>query len=210
MRSHYIIGARGCGRETYNLYLSCKSQLGDVECVGFLDDKKDALDGFKGYPPVISSVEDYQPQINDVFVCALGEPKWVKYYTNIIESRGGKFISLVSPFACILKNVIIGDGCVISRWTHISCDVTLGRHCYIGIFSTIGHDVIVGDCCHLGAYSFIGGNTLLEDEVTAHPRVNILPAKKIEKNAVLGAGSVVIRNVKQGKTVFGNPAKIIN
>ena len=79
MRNLYIIGARGFGREIFSLYLACKSSLKDVECKGFLDDKTDALDGFNGYPPIISPVEDYIPKENDVFICALGDPKWVKH-----------------------------------------------------------------------------------------------------------------------------------
>lgn len=210
MRYLYIIGARGCGREVYNFYLECKGSLQDVECVGFLDDKMDALDGFEGYPPIISSVETYQPQENDVFICALGDPKWVRHYTRIIEEKGGKFISLISPGASIGSNTKIGDGSIIPGWTVISCDVSIGRHVNIGVFSDIGHDAVIEDCCHLGSYTFLGGGVQVKECVTIHPRVNVIPHKIIGKNAVLGAGSIVLRNVKPGSTVFGNPAKQID
>ncbi len=209
MRHLLIIGARGCGREVYSLFTECQRHLEDVECVGFLDDKIDALKGFEGYPPVISSVEDYQPNINDVFICALGDPRWIKYYTQIIENRGGKFISLISPYAHIGKNSIIGLGCIISKWSIISADVTIGNHVYIGVFSDLGHDVTVGDYCHIGPYTFFGGNVELGDCVTSHPRVNVLPNKKIGNNAILGAASVVIKNVSENTTVFGVPARKI-
>lgn len=210
MKNLYIIGARGFGREVYNLFLECKNSLQDVDCKGFLDNNSSALDGFDNYPPIISSVEDYILQPDDVFICALGDPKWIKYYTEIIEKKGGKFISLISPGAYVSKNVIIGDGCIVAGWTCISCDITIGKHCSIGVFSNLGHDVVVGDCCHLGSYTFIGGHVNIGDRVTIHPRVNVIPNKKIESDSILGAGSVVIRNVKRGITVFGNPARIIN
>lgn len=209
MRNLYIIGARGCGRETYGLFKKCKSTLKDVECIGFLDDKKDALDGFEGYPPVISSVEDYIPRENDVFLCALGDPKWVKHYTSIIESKGGKFISLISPSASIGQNTSIGDGCIINHYAIISSDVKIGNHVYVGVFCNYGHDAIIGDCSHIGAYTFLGGGAHIEDCVTLHPRVNILPHKTVKENAIVGASSVVIRNVAAGTTVFGIPAKRI-
>lgn len=210
MRNLYIIGARGCGRETYNLFLDCKNDLKDVECVGFLDDKSDALDGFTGYPPVVSSVEEYSPKENDVFICALGDPKWVQFYTSIIKKKNGIFISLISPDAYIGSNTRIGKGCHIARWSIISCDVSIGDNCYIGAFSDIGHDVRIKENSHLGAYTFVGGYSEIEENVTIHPRVNILPGKKIGSDSVIGAGSVVIRNVKQDTTVFGNPAKVIS
>jgi acetyltransferase-like isoleucine patch superfamily enzyme len=38
----------------------------------------------------------------------------------------------------------------------------------------------------------------------------ILPRVKIGKNSVVGAGSIVTKNVPPGLTVVGNPAKLIN
>ncbi len=212
MRKLYIIGARGCGREIYDFFINCKNtlkskSLQDVECAGFLDDKADALAGFNGYPPVISSVEAFEPGENDVFICALGDPVWVKHYTGIIERKGGRFISIICPGASIGRNTVIGDGCIVPGWTVISTDVKIGRHVYIGVFCDLGHDVEIGDCCHIGAYTFLGGGVKLGNCVTAHPRVNVLPHKTIGDNAILGAASVVIRNVSAGVTVFGLPAK---
>lgn len=209
MRHLYIIGARGFGRETYGLYKECKSSLKDVECIGFLDDNKNALDGFTGYPPIISSVEDYIPSDNDVFICALGEPKWVKHYTEIIRKKGGQFISLVSPYANIGSGTTIGIGCHIPGWTSISCDAKIGNHASIGIFCDFGHDVTIGDYSHIGSHTFLGGGVQIGECVTAHPRVSVLPHKKIGDNAILGAGSVVIKSVAPDTSVFGVPAKKI-
>lgn len=210
MKKLYIIGARGFGRETYGLYKECKSTLKDVECVGFLDDKKDALDDFSGYPPIVSSVEDFIPSEDDRFICALGDPKWVKHYTDIISKKGGKFLSLISPNAFIGSGTVIGDGCHIPGWTCISCDIKIGNHVSVDVFCDFGHDVTIGDCCHIGAYTFLGGGVQMGECVTAHPRVNVLPHKKIGDNAVLGAASVVIKSVAPNTTVFGVPAKRIN
>lgn len=209
MKKLYIIGARGFGREIYNFFLECKPKYPDVECIGFLDDNEHALDGFDNYPPIIGSVENFIPSENDRFICALGDPKWVKHYTEIIEEKGGIFMSLISPGACIKPNTKIGDGCIISGWTAISCDIVLGKHVYVGVFSDFGHDVVIGNCCHIGPYTFLGGGVRIGNCVTCHPRVNILPHKKIGDGAILGAASVVIKNVKAETTVFGVPAKRI-
>lgn len=209
MNNLYIIGARGCGREVYNFFKECQSHMQDFECVGFLDDYKSALDEFKGYPPIVSSVEEYEPKANDRFICALGDPKWVKHYTSIIENKGGIFISLISQGASIGKNTIIGDGCIIPGWTVISSDIIIGRHVYLGVFSDIGHDAVIENCCHLGAYTFLGGGVHVEECSTLHPRASVVPHKKIGAGAVVGAGSVVVKNVQANTTVFGIPAKRI-
>lgn len=209
MKKLYIIGARGMGREIYGLFEECRPVLGDVECVGFLDDKADALGGFEGYPPVVGTVERFVPDPDDVFVCALGDPRWQRYYSGIMERKGGKFISLISPNAVFGRNISIGAGSMVSGGCFISSDVTIGEHCCVGIFSVIGHDVRIGTCCHLGAYTFLGGRSVIKDRVTIHPRVTVIPDRVIGDDAVLGVGSVVIRNVRPATTVFGNPARKI-
>lgn len=209
MKNLYIIGARGFGREVFNLFLECKKIHSSVECIGFLDDKKDALDGYTGYPPIISSVEDFEPKETDVFVCALGDVKFKRKYVEMITNKGGKFISLIHPDAQVGLNTTIGEGCIIKNACSISCDIKIGKFVTIMGYSVLGHDCVVKDWCHLGAYSFLGGFSQLGESVTLHPGVRLLPYKQVGNNAIVGAGSVVIRNIKEGFSVFGVPAKKI-
>lgn len=67
MKNLLIVGARGFGREVYDMVKDCQGYGRDFMVKGFLDDKKDALDGFDGYPPIISSLEDYLFSDEDVF-----------------------------------------------------------------------------------------------------------------------------------------------
>lgn len=209
MRHLYIIGARGFGREVYNLFLKCEPSLGDITCIGFLDDKVDVLDQYEGYPPIVSSVESYQPKPNDVFVCALGDVRYKKKYVEIIKSKGGKFISLIHPDVEIGMNTAIGEGCIVRTQASISCDITIGDFVTIMGYSVLGHDCKVNNWSHLGAHSFLGGYSEVGELATLHPGVRLLPHKKVGNNAIVGAGSVVLRNVKDGTTVFGIPAKKI-
>ena len=108
MKHLLIIGARGFGREIYNSATESIGYGTEFDIKGFLDDKADALDGFDGYPPIISSVEAYEPLHGDVFVCALGDVKYKIKYAQIILEKGGEFITLIHNSAYISKNVKIG------------------------------------------------------------------------------------------------------
>jgi sugar O-acyltransferase (sialic acid O-acetyltransferase NeuD family) len=204
-----IIGSRGYGREVYNWVMDCVSAGLELTVEGFLDDNADALSGFENYPPIISSVEDYTPQEGDVFLCALGDVKYRKLYADMISAKGGRFISIVHPTASLSQNVTIGKGCVIGRFCAISCDVKIGDFVTISAHSVLGHDVCVGNYCTIGALSMLAGGVIVEDGVTLHPKVDIIPHKRIGQNSVVGTGSVVLRNVKPDTTVFGVPAKHI-
>ena len=57
--------------------------------------------------------------------------------------------------------------------------------------------------------SFVGGFVKIGNFVTVHTGAKVLPRLKVGDNSVIGAGSVVTKNVPEGCTVFGNPAKVI-
>lgn len=209
MKHLLIIGARGWGREIYNLLPDCIGYLTEFDVKGFLDDKSDALEGFSGYPSIIDSVENYLPQKDDVFICALGDVNWKKHYAEIILSKGGEFITLMHKSVIVNRNTEIGYGCIITKDVNISCDIKIGNFVTFQPLSTLGHDVVVGDYCHIGWGGFMGGYTSLGDLVTVHPGAIILPHVKVGDKSTIGAGSVVIKKVKEGETVFGNPAKKI-
>lgn len=210
MRQLLIIGARGFGREIFNMLPDCLGYGKDFIVKGFLDDKVDALDGHPGFSPIIDSVEQYIIQPDDVFICALGDVRWKKYYVELILSKGGEFINLIHKNSTIRINTKIGVGCIISDNVLLSCDVSIGNFVTFLSFSIIGHDVVVGDYCHLASFTFLGGGAMLGNLSTVHPGARVLPHIKVGGGSTIGAGSVVIRNVKDSVTVFGNPAKILD
>lgn len=210
MKNLYIIGARGFGREVFNLFEDCRTSYPDIVCRGFLDDKTDALDGLAGYPPIISSVEDYIPGNNDVFVCALGDVKGKRKYVEIISSKGGKFLTIKHPTAHISANTEIGIGCIICAYAQISCDITIGNFNTFQPFVAVGHDTIIGDYCHFNTYAFMGGYAKIGDNVTLHTGAVVHPHVSVGNDSIVGAGSVVIRKVPSNVTVYGNPAVKLN
>lgn len=207
MKNLLIIGARGWGREIYNMLPDCIGFGTEYVVKGFLDDKSDALDGMPGYPPIIGTVEEYVPQKNDVFVCALGDAHWKRYYAEIILKKKGEFINIIHKTASIQRNTVLGVGCIITDRVGISCDITIGDFVTFQSYSIVGHDARIGNYCHLGVRSFMGGYSVLGDVTTIQTNSIILPHVKVGNDCVVGAGAVVIKKVKDGDTVYGNPAK---
>lgn len=207
MKNLLIIGARGWGREVFGMLPDCQGYGTEFVVKGFLDDKVDALENYEGYPPIIDSVEHYEPQANDVFICALGEPKWRKHYANIILGKRGEFINIIHEKASIGKNTSIGIGCILSKDVSVSCDVSIGSFVTLQRLSTIGHDVIIGDYCNIGAMAAICGFASVGEISNVYPGAVILPHVPVGKMSIVGAGSVVVRRVNDDTTVFGNPAK---
>ena len=207
MKNLIIIGARGFGREVYDLATQCSGFNIEYVIKGFLEDKADALDGFENYPAIISSVEDYKIQEDDVFVCALGTVKWKKYYAELIMAKGGSFINLIHPSTKLNTNAVVGTGLLVFMYANISNDCIIEDFVTIQGYVGLGHDTKIRKWVHVSSYSFTGGFVVLEEESTLNTRATVLPHVIVRKGATVGAASLVIRNVKENTTVFGVPAK---
>lgn len=211
MKNLIIVGARGWGREVYASVMTTKEYIeGEVSVKGFLDSKLDAFEGLNGhYPPILGAVEDYEIQDNDIFFVALGDSKWRKYYAEIIESKGGVFHTIICPDCIINSTAKIGEGSFISSWCFISDNVTIGKHVLIHNFCAVGHDAKVMNYCSLLSGAFMGGYSEIGECSQMSPKSMILPHKKVGNNVLVGAASVVMRNIKDNISVHGNPAKQI-
>jgi sugar O-acyltransferase (sialic acid O-acetyltransferase NeuD family) len=206
MKNLLIVGAGGFGREVYNLAIHCKEHGSNFNIKGFLDDNDKALDGFKGYPKILSNLKDYLIEKDDVFVCAIGTIDIKKSACNLILNKGGEFINLIHPTSFINQNVKIGIGVIVFMNSNISNDCIIQDFVTIQGFVGLGHDTQIGKWCHINTYSFTGGGVNIGDEVLVNTRSTILPKVKVFSGATIGACSLVIRNVKENTTVFGVPA----
>lgn len=106
--------------------------------------------------------------------------------------------------ATISPGNIIGDECRIHAGSFLEL-VTLGKRVFIGpgvIFTDDPHPLNPNPRIHFGGAK-------VEDEAVIGANVTILPHVKIGKRAVVGAGSVVTKDVPGGEVWVGNPAKFL-
>lgn len=207
MKNLLIIGARGLGREIYSLKEDFIGYNETFVVKGFLDSDKSLLEGYDDYPPILSSVEEYEIQEDDVFICALGDPKAKRKYIEMVREKHGKFISLISKTTTVTSHSHIGNGCIILTQSGISADVYIGD--FVSIFACVvlGHDAKVGDFSVLDCHVFMGGFSCVKEGVLLSTGTKIMPHKTVGAGAVVNAGSVVARDVPAGATVMGIPAQ---
>ena len=115
--------------------------------------------------------------------------------------------TFIGPFVEIQKEVVIGERCKIQSHTFICELVTIGDGCFIGhgvmfindVFSTGGPAQGNKD---LWKQTTIGNN------VSIGSNASVLPVS-ICDNVVIGAGSVVTKNITKPGIYAGNPAKFL-
>lgn len=208
MKNLIIIAAGGLGRTLYGMAESCIGYGTEFVVKGFIDDNLHALDGFDNYPPILDKISTYIPKEDDVFVCSIGGDARKKCIEDIIN-KGGKFISFIHNTARICHNVKLGKGNIICAFTSIGVDAILGDYNLIQSHTVIGHDVCIGSWNRIDTHVTCVGGVKICNEVDVYTSAVLNSGVVVEDKAHVGAGSFVIKKVKAGTTVFGNPARIL-
>ena len=107
------------------------------------------------------------------------------------------------------QNTRLGQGCIVCNDVNVSCDALVGDFVTFQRLANIGHDVHIGNYSHLGTSSFMGGFSQLGEQTTVQTSGIVLPHVRVGDGCLVGAGAVVIKDVRSGQTVFGNPAKVL-
>ncbi|MHC4875991.1 MAG: NeuD/PglB/VioB family sugar acetyltransferase [Planctomycetota bacterium] len=204
-----IVGAGGFGREILH-WLDTAVQSGDVpdwKIGGFLDANPRALADFDIDLPIVGDPANYEPQADDVFLCAIGAPKTKLKVCRSLLERGADFPAWVHPTALVGARSRIGRGSLLLPNSGISVDVTLGEFVTLNCRAVVGHDAVVGDGCTLNSFVDVAGAAVLGTGVLVGSHGVVAPRAKVGDFTTIGAGSVVVRRTKPETTVLGVPAK---
>jgi len=205
MKQLVLLGAGGLGKEIYGVALQSVGYGVDFIVKGFLDFPKEDWPSI--YPPILGLETDYVIQPDDVFVCAIGDVPTKKKVCDTITAKGGVFYTLIHKLAQVLPGVQIGEGTIVDSFAVVGSDAIIGKHCLIQIGSVIGHEACVGDYTRIDCHVVVVGGVQVGNEVTIHTGSVINHKVVVEDNTKVGALSFVIRRVRKGTIVQGNPAQ---
>ena len=111
----------------------------------------------------------------------------------------------VGPFVEIQSDVIIGARTKIQSHSFICSKVTIGDDCFIGHGVMFVNDLFLSGGPAKGNKD-LWGSTMIGSRVSIGSNATIL-AVTICNDVVIGAGSVVTKNIDESGVYFGNPAK---
>ncbi len=113
----------------------------------------------------------------------------------------------VGPFTEIQKGVVIGNNCKVQSHSFICELVTIGDNCFIGHGVMFVNDLFTGGGPAQGNKE-LWKSTRIGNNVSIGSNATILPVT-ICDNVVIGAGSVVTKDITQPGIYAGNPARFI-
>jgi UDP-2-acetamido-3-amino-2,3-dideoxy-glucuronate N-acetyltransferase len=147
--------------------------------------------------------------ISDV---SFGEDVVVQAFSNLYGCQIGDQ-TRIGPFVEIQRGAVIGTRCKIESHAFICDGVEIGDAVFVGHGVVFINDKFPRATTASGELQteedWTLEQTIVEDRASLGSGAVILAGVRIGKGALVGAGAVVTRDVPDGATVVGNPARLI-
>tara|TARA_R110000772_G_scaffold8452_3_gene27969 strand:- start:111 stop:776 length:666 start_codon:yes stop_codon:yes gene_type:complete len=210
MKNIVLIG--GGNQAHYTIDIINKEKKYNI--VGIIDSIHDISSDRFGYKilgrqeDIVKLVDQYNIEGG---VISIGD-NWVRYYvSNQIKEQipNFKFVNAIHPSVIIGDNVELGEGIVMMAGCIINPKSTIGNFTFFATGAQVDHDCTIGDFASISAGSITGGYVNLGDFSAITLGVTVLDRLNIGKNTVVGAGSVLLKDLPDNVLAYGNPCIVI-
>lgn len=203
-----LIGAGGCMRElVWQIQEQNKSEK-KWNILGYTDSvEQRVLVGKQTIPYLGTDDALIQTQTPLNVVITIGNPKLrEQIYRKLSVNSKINFPNLVLNDEAQCEDVKMGKGCIISKGVKISTNVMLGDFVFINMDATICHDTKIEDFVTLSPAVRLAGNVRIGQFSDVGMGALVIQGRCIGSNVILGAGSVVVKNIESDCTAVGIPA----
>ena len=190
----YIYGASGHGLVVADIARAC-----GYDDVIFVDD------GDNEYP----SFEDIKRTSGIPVAFGIGSNSIRAKLFERVQNSGFEIVSLIHPSAIISSSVTIGKGTVIMPNVVVNAKATIGNGVILNSSCVVEHDCMIDDFVHISPKVALAGDVKVGEFTYIGIGSNEIQGIIIEKNVIVGGGSMVIRNIEDNQKVVGVPARLI-
>lgn len=199
-RQIIILGAGGHGRVIEDI-ISCSG-----DCfLGFLDDRDPKE--FSEQEKILGKLSDIE-KFKDIatFIVGIGNNNIRK---QLMESNSVNWYTAIHPSSVIASDVEIGEGTAIMPNAVINVGSRIGKGVIINTGSTIDHDDIISDFVHISPGVHLGGSVSIGKTTWLGIGSIVANNIKICENCIIGAASLVLKDIIVQGTYIGSPVKLL-
>jgi len=191
----YLYGASGHAKVIIDILLSQ-----NIQVKGLIDDNE-AINELLEYPVFHNS-----KGLNPVII-SIGDNKIREKVSRKLARHA--FGTGIHSSAIISPNSIIEEGTVVMQGAIIQSGCAIGKHCIVNTGTSVDHDCKIADFVHVSPHSTLCGNVTVGEGSWIGAGTTIIPGVKIGKWCIVGAGSVVTKDIPDYSLAVGNRCKII-
>jgi acetyltransferase EpsM len=116
--------------------------------------------------------------------------------------------TIVHPAAWVSPGAVVEPGAVVLARAVVNTGARIGADAIVNSGAVVEHHVVVGAGSHVAPGAVIGGGTRIGEHVLVGLGAAIRDHVTVGDRAVIGMGAVVVGDVADDATVFGNPARV--
>jgi sugar O-acyltransferase (sialic acid O-acetyltransferase NeuD family) len=138
-----------------------------------------------------------------------GDPARRLALWDLAEKAGYEFPNIIHPASIVSEHARLGEGVYIGPGAIVNAGASVGDGCIVNSGAIVEHD------CRLGNFVHVAPGAVLSAGVTVGDRSHIGTGActaqylAIGEDTVVGAGSVVVKNLPAKAVCVGNPARKI-
>jgi len=143
------------------------------------------------------------------FLVTIGNPHGrvrLRLHDRLAEA-GLTPISAVHHTAWLSESARVGTGAQIHAGAVVETGVSIGRQCIVNTRASVDHECVLEDGVEIAPGATLCGLVHVGTAAWVCAGATVLPRIRIGADAVVAAGAVVIRDVPDGATVCGVPAR---
>jgi sugar O-acyltransferase (sialic acid O-acetyltransferase NeuD family) len=205
-----VLGAGGSAGATVDLVEALNDSAPRWRIRGFLDDSPEKTGTSVFGIPVLGTIDTASSIGDAMFV--IGVASYRRLYGRVdVAERANvpreRFVTLIHPLASVSPRASIGYGVLIFPLAVVCDGATVDNHAYLSSFCFVGHGASVGCGATMAPRSSLHGSSRLGRCAYAGSHSAIKELVSVGEAAIVGMGSVVMRDVDPRSTVVGNPAR---
>lgn len=127
--------------------------------------------------------------------------RWMKRFGE------AAFASVVDPAAQVSPTASVGAGCSIGAGAVVNARAVLRAGTIVNTRAVVEHDCTVGPFAHIAPGAILCGSVRVGEGAQVSAGAVVIPARSVGARAMIGAGAVVVRDVPEGATAVGVPAR---
>lgn len=138
---------------------------------------------------------------------SVGRPSTRAEVFGRLKGQGYGFAEVIHPTACIGREATLGEGVQILAGAVVQAGAQLASDVLVNTRAVVEHDCAIGSHTHISPGAVLCGGAVIGEGSHVGAASCVVQLIQVGRNCVVGAGAVVLKNVPDGATVFGVPAR---
>ena len=204
-----VLGAGGHAQVVADILLQMSLAGESVLPIGYLDDNPRLVgSSFLGLP-VLGQLSELSAIDHDVVIVGIGANQTRCDIFSALSAQGETFVVARHPRAIIASDVSIAAGSVVCAGVVVNPGSVIGANVILNTGCTVDHHNVIGDHAHVAPGVHLGGEVSIGEGTLVGIGSTIIPQRHVGVWSVVGAGSLVSKDVPDRSIAVGVPARVI-